>query len=171
VFEPDQLISSQAKQKKKTKDGKYPYFMGYLLCLERLFPVIFLYPFSIYRKIVFHGFINAQKLPSKEQIKAKPTQAITQTITMEILLSGFCDPQNPAAIINMKSAVNTKRIKPIIIGWTRNFPIRLFRRLNFKEASFSRGGRAKSAIIINETITARAPPAMNNHKGNGRSYL
>ena len=116
MVEPDQLISSQAKQKKKIKDGKYPNFIGYRLCLERFPSLILLYPFSMKRKIVFHGFIRAQKLPSKAQIKANPTQATTQTITMEILLSGFCDPKNPVATIKMKSAANTKRMKPIIIG-------------------------------------------------------
>ena len=131
MFEPDQLSSSQAKQRKKMNEGQYPIFIGYSLCLDRLFPVSFLYPLSAQRNMVFQGFINAQKLPNNAQTKAKPTQAITQTITIERLLSGFCDPQKPVAIINRKSPKKIKRSRAILIGWIKNFPIGLFKRLNF----------------------------------------
>jgi hypothetical protein len=57
------------------------------------------------------------------------------------------------------------------MGWIRNFPIGLFKRLNLVGVLFSLAGRAKRAIMINEIVTATAPPEINSHKGKGRSYL
>jgi hypothetical protein len=67
-------------------------------------------------KIVFHGFIKAQKFPSKAQIKARPTQAITQIMTIEMLLSEFWFPQNPVAKIIKKNIIKMKRIRPMQAG-------------------------------------------------------
>jgi hypothetical protein len=57
------------------------------------------------------------------------------------------------------------------MGWIRNFPMGLFKRLNFVEVLFSLAGRAKRAIMRNEIVTVTAPPEIKSHNGRGRSYL
>ena len=87
------------------------------------------------------------------------------------MLSGFCDPQKPVAIINRKSPKKIKRSRPILIGWIKNFPTGLFKRLNFIGVFVLLVGRTNKAIMIKEMATVTAPAEINSHKGRGRSYL